>query len=491
MTRSLRYLLRILFVPYQRVLVLTHNFVFYGISFFYFVLALSLCQFRLVFADPLLLQIYESRYSSLTGIFHYLPGKYEVFLVSCVFVPIWLIHFLYSANLNTFFEDKTLEERQTELDQMPQPVDLSQSGQTHLEARFSVGEFKRTGFRKKVVLVSTWQTLSYSKKILRNIIIFIPILVLMAVNFGAQYTTALLIGQANFNLFNVTVNVFVVYLLVFHVSVFMPLMFVRCKVLLRGDYLWNPTCNFIIENSPELDMETLRVAIDNYDERYLDALAKGEDPSRVKSAFDIEDGRVFWKKSKLGDFAKVVDKNFETISEKKQAPEERGIRKDSRVSGYEVRYTTFDDKVSEMDDLRTEDEFSHIESIDTDLTPETSRTRSSKGAKQATRDPPQTEAQNSQKRDIPQEKNQEEAEPKVDKGQTSSEDFERVSPGESEQERAKDEKKGPKEKNNEKLPPKSQPEQVDSINGSGSESEDDDKKLFKLGARSTITEFKK
>lgn len=491
MTRSLRYLLRILFVPYQRVHVLSHNLVLYGVSFFYFVLALSLCQFRLVFADPLLLRIYESRYSELTGIFHYLPGKYEVFLVSSVFVPIWLIHFLYSANLNIFFEDKTLEERQVELDRQAPPADSSESGPSQMNARFSADEFRLSGYRKKVMLVSSWRTLTYSKKILRNIIIFVPVLVLVAVNLGAQYTTAILIDQKNFNLFNVTVNVFVMYLLVFHVSVFMPLMFVRCKVLLRGDYLWNPDCNFIVENTPDLDLETLHEAIQNYDVAYLEAVTKGEDPARSKAGFDVEEGRVYWKKSKLGDFSKVVDKNFETIREKKQDADEIAIRKGSRVSVLEVKYTTFDDKASETDDLQTEGDLSHTDSVGTDMTPRTNETQSTSRRKQRAEGRSESKTQQSERGDREKGKQENKTKLRAEQEQISSEEFERVSPGGSDKEQGRGLEMGPKEKNVKTSGVGGQPEQVDSFNGSGSESEDDDKKLFRLGARSTITEFKK
>ena len=242
-TRSLKYFLRILFVPYKRMGLLKHNIMFYGVSLFFFVLALALCQFRLAFMDPKLLEIYESKYSNLTGTYHYLPGKFEVLLVGFVFVPIWVIHFIFATNLNIFYEEEKepIENQQI----VKKKLDKNENA----NPRFSQPIPKlseKLDYRKKVILVSTWDTLSYPKKILRGLIVLIPIFVLLLTNTGAQYMIASLANQGNFNLFNIAVNLIILYFLVFHFTVFIPLMFLRAKVLIEGDYLWSSVCNFVI-----------------------------------------------------------------------------------------------------------------------------------------------------------------------------------------------------------------------------------------------------
>ena len=311
---------------------LRHNLLFYGISMFYFVLALTLCEFRLVFVDPVLLDLYESKYSDLTGTYHYLPGKFEVFLVGAVFVPIWLFHFLYSMNLNNFFEEN-LNVENDENDLKPQ-----------LDPRLS-------GYRKKVVVVRTWTTLSYSKKILRNLIIFLPLFFLIVINISIQYLIAFIVNQKNFNLFNIAVNLGVMYFLIFHCAVFMPLMFKRTKTLLVGDYLWNPSCNFEIEYTVDLDMEELKTAVDTYDEKYLLQLQKGEDPNHPKEILDIENGGIHWKKNKIGNFTKIIDKNYLSDSENIEDDiDPRGGRSSRYESPFDVKYTTYEEDKSNLSD---------------------------------------------------------------------------------------------------------------------------------------------
>lgn len=322
-------------------------FAFYLVALFFFVISLTLCQFRLIFVDPQLLRIYEVKYSQLTGLLHYLPGKYEVFLVGLVFVPIWAIHFLFSTNLNVFFEDRTLEEKEEE--ENAELTDRKSSVQvdTNFEPKSSgVQESysKVSGYRKKVILLNTWSTLPFSKKVVRQVIVWFPILVLLAINLTVQYTVAIAVDQVNFNLLNVGGNLLMMYFMVFHFAVFMPLMFLRSNSLLKGDYLWNPFCNFIVENNPRLDISGLQGAIDDYDEHYLTLLANGQDPNEKRENFDIENGKMFWKKSKLGDLVQKKDENYFSVSDDEDIIDPNRAPSKSKISPFTVKYTTFDPK---------------------------------------------------------------------------------------------------------------------------------------------------
>jgi hypothetical protein len=300
-----------------------------------------------VFVDPLLVNLYENKYSDLTGTFHYLPGKFEVCLVGFIFIPIWIIHFLFSTNLNIFIEEGNIEEEVE--DQISDINPNKSSSKLSYNHRFSEAlEQEAISFPKKVIIVSDWSQLSLSKKFVRILIIFLPVLILFGINFTCQYIIGIAIDQKNFNLYNIIANLFVMYLFVFHYVVFMPLMFIRSKVLLEGDYLWSPSCNFVIKNSPSLDLKALNKAIESYDKRYLELLSKGEDPNQPKSSFNIENGKMFWTKSKLGEFSKIVDKNCITETKQKENESIGSETKKSRVSNMRMRHSTFHDDLSQM-----------------------------------------------------------------------------------------------------------------------------------------------
>ena len=92
-------------------------------------------------------------------------------------------------------------------------------------------------------------------------------------------------------------------------------------------------------------MDDLKIAVYNYDVRYLSRLANGEDPEAPeKGMFDVEGGKMFWTKSKLGDFKKIGD----TDSASKKEGRELKIKNESvkRSSTFQVKYQTFDEEQS-------------------------------------------------------------------------------------------------------------------------------------------------
>ena len=362
--RSLRYFFRILFIAYQRIKVIKRTLILYAVALFFFIISVTLCQFRLIFLDPKLLKIYEKNYFNISGLMYYLPGKYEVFYVSFVFMPIWTVHFLFSMNLNLFLEDKTMEQKELE------ELDQSENRKNTIKLdddfnpKFSSSNFsKKEIFRKKVIIVNSWKELTFSQKSLRNVIVFIPIIVIISINLITQYSIAFFIGQKYFNLFNIAGNIFVMYILIFHFTVFMPLMLLRGKVLLEGDYLWSPSCNFIVQNSTKLDRKGLKNATDNYDEKYLTLVAHGFDPTEDKNNFDVENGKMYWKKSKLADFAKHKDQDYFSMSGEYDLDEginpNRPLSKSKNLSPFTVKYSTFDQnnvnfpEIDQNSDLRS------------------------------------------------------------------------------------------------------------------------------------------
>lgn len=287
------------------------------------------------------------KYSLLTGAYHYLPGKFEMFLVGLVFVPVWVIHFIYSTNLNELTEVKTLaqkdEEEETGLRRNSKEfTDRAKNSFTiHLEQ-----EDQPFFMRKRVVIERTWSQISYSKKILRNVIIFVPMLIFIFINTFLQYLVAGLVDQGNFNLLNVSANIFTVYLLIFHFTVFVPLMFYRSKIIIKGDYLWNPAYTIIIEYKPDLDMEEIELAIKQYNQAYLENLAKGEDLDNPNDGFEVDNRNKFWNKSKLADLANQDrdDVYLSGYSPKKSFRDEDN----NRGNAFKVKYTTFDEKGGEL-----------------------------------------------------------------------------------------------------------------------------------------------
>ena len=345
--------MRILFIAYQRILILNHTMTLYFISFFFFLISICFSHFRLIFMDPKLMEIYEQKYTMLTGLYHYLPGKYEVFLICLIFTPIWAIQFLFSTNLNSFCEDQTLEEKMLEENSQTaskfDTVPLNDFDIT-LTDNQTTSDPKAPSYRKSVVVLKKWNTLTGKQKFMRYFIILAPIIVLWTVNLTIQYSVAFFIKQTNFNFYNVVGNMVAVYLLVFHFSVFMPLMFKRSDCLLEGDYLWNPTCNFIIKYAPNLDMNSLKKAEDEYDQKYLTRLMEGKDPNEEDSEQDIENGQNFWRKSKLADFANQKPNEYGSISDgEDNMNPNRDIRSQS-ISPFTVKYTTFDANNHEFPD---------------------------------------------------------------------------------------------------------------------------------------------
>ena len=238
---------------------------------------------------------------------------------------------------------------------------------TNFDAKFSdLGQSNVVSFRKKVILVSDWKNLTFCQKFLRNFIIFFPIIFIIGINMATQLIVAYYFNQKNFNLLNIAGNLFVVYLLMFHFTVFMPLMFLRGKVLLDGDYLWSPACNFIVKNSPKVDKEGLKKATEDYDEKYLTLLAHGYDPIEYHSNFNIEDGKMFWKKSKLADFAKKKDPDFPSDSDDddKYMNPNRGLSKSKSFSPFTVKYSTFENQKQEFN---VDDHMSDIKSRKSDF----------------------------------------------------------------------------------------------------------------------------
>lgn len=347
--------MRILFIAYQRIRILKNTLIFYGIAFFFFSIGLCVCQFRLIFVDPKVLKIYEKSYSELTGLFHYLPGKFEVFFLSLIFVPIWIIHFLFSSNLNSFFEDKTMEQKEEE-----EQAALTKQRENNFDIKFDKKDNqnpKSPMFRKNVIVTKLWKDLTKKEKILRTSIIFVPILLISGVNLGTQYFIAFMFEQGNFNLFNIMGNLVAMYFVTFHLAVFVPLMMMRAKVLMAGDYLWSPACNFIVDYHKDLDLEKLKDAQNEYDEKYLTLVAHGHDPNTNFSNFDIENGNMYWKKSKLGDFAKNGQDNYFSVSgdDAEEMDPNRTTTKSKTISPFKIKYTTFDannESFPDKDDLK-------------------------------------------------------------------------------------------------------------------------------------------
>ena len=271
-------------------------------------------------------------------------------------------------NLNLFLEDLTMEQKEMEENEVSEIKKNSINMDNDFDAKFSdLGHSNVISFRKKVILVNFWKHLSCCQKFLRYIIIFLPIIFIIAANMAIQYSIAFYFNQKNFNLFNIAGNLFCVYLLVFHFSVFMPLMFLRAKVLLDGDYLWNPSCNFIVKNGPKIDKEGLKKATNEYDEKYLTLLAHGYDPIEYHSNFNIENGKMFWKKSKLADFAKKKDTDFPSDSDSNEdfVNPNRGLSKSKTRSPFTIKYSTFEKQNQEFG---ADDHMSDIKSRKSDFT---------------------------------------------------------------------------------------------------------------------------
>jgi hypothetical protein len=325
----------------------------YFVSFFFFILSIVISHFRLIFIDSRLIEIYEKKYTMLTGLYHYLPGKYEVFLTSLIFIPVWAIQFLFSTNLNSFCEDQTLEEKILEESlnsNRELTIQLDDSLDHQLTSNLTKSGLKAPSYRKNVVILKSWKQLKGKEKFYRYIIILLPPLIYWSVNLTIQYTVAYFTKQVNFNFYNVVGNLLTVYLLVFHVSVFMPLMFMRSGCLLTGDYLWNPSCNFIIKYSEKIDMESLSKAKENYDQTYLTRVAEGEDPNREDSQEDIESGNKFWRQSKLADFANNKPQDYGSISDGDDNTDPNRGSKNKNISPFTVKYTTFDANQHEFPD---------------------------------------------------------------------------------------------------------------------------------------------
>lgn len=182
----------------------------------------------------------------------------------------------------------------------------------------------------------------------------VPILTIIVIHQVLMYLIAIQFDQTNYNFYNICGNIFIIYVILMHVVVLMPLFFLRNKCYIKGDYLWSPTCTFVIPFSKTLDINGLNKAIKEYNKEYLQKLVDGEDPNETRDLFlggdDDHDDEIFWKKSKLGDFSRTFanahqDSNNMNTNDNK----EKGLNAKT------VKYRTFDEhndlESNEFDDL--------------------------------------------------------------------------------------------------------------------------------------------
>lgn len=341
-------------MPHQRTQVLKYSITFYFIAIFWVFLAILICQFRLYFCDDQLIKVFEQEYSKLTGIFHYLPGKFEIFLVSFIFGPVWIFNFIYSSNLNNFFEFTTMKQ------QKESPVMISnrqflkndniENGRHTIDLYPIIEEDDLQ--QKKIIIEQLWENLPKKKKWQRLSILLIPIVILLVIHQVLMYVVAVQLNQTNYNLYNICVNIMVVYIILLHMTVLAPLFFLRNKCYIKGDYLWSPVCTFVIPFSKTLDINGLNKAIKDYDKSYLQKLANGEDPNDLRESFQIENGELFWKKSKLGAFSKNYSQSNQDFDDMNQ-------QSSRKLTSKTVRYTTFE----EPNDFQLE-EFENFSDID-------------------------------------------------------------------------------------------------------------------------------
>ena len=339
--RPFKYFLRILFTQNDRLKVMKYQLVWYGLAICLLLLSIALCQFRLTFVDPKLLHLFTDKYSSVTGVYHFLPGKFEVFYVSLVFVPIWIVFFLFSANLNPIEETTKNSDRETNVSDINNNI--------HMNTKI----FEEV-VRKRIVIEFTSDNLSAKRKIARVLVFCMPPLVLVILNVLLQFLVARAIGQTNFNLINIGVDVLVVYLLVFHWALLTPLILMRSELLLEGDYLWNPKHTYIIKYSTNLDMNRVKKAIDNYSEEYIRELAYPQSKEDIENQlmdlnlFILASPKNNSQKMKL---SSLTDKTRSNNFSNKETDNEQN--KYVRNNSIMVKYTTFDRENPDMGTQQT------------------------------------------------------------------------------------------------------------------------------------------
>ena len=403
----MRYFFRILFVPYQRFKMVHRNIIFYVVALFWTILALCICQFRIYFMDDALTEIYEKKYQGVSGIFHFFPGKFEIFLVSLFLVPIWIIHFLFGGNLNDFCETQSLDEQESEefsetrlSDEENPQLSLEehnsrqsdtrrQSGRTRTNSNLNkanlpkdilVETYDKTqqsdSFKKKIVIVRSWEQLSYAKKIYRVSILFGPLFLIFIINLAIQYTVAYMVSQTNFNLANVAGDIIAFYLYVLHFTIIVPQIFWKSNCLLEGDYLWNPGCTVVIRYHEGLDVQELNQAIQSYDLNYLRHVSDTYTSGFQTADFELRRDGTGWKRFRTGeqtaDFSqgyfddayghsRIEEDSRDYYDDDDETNQHRGMKST-------VKYTTYEAKRS----VRSMSQ--HVDPISEDMSVETQQT---------------------------------------------------------------------------------------------------------------------
>jgi hypothetical protein len=266
-------------------------------------------------------------------------------------------------------------------------------------------------------------------------------------------------------------------------------MFKRTKVLIEGDYLWSPSCTFVIKTSPSLDLEALKVAVDEYDIHYLQKLSEGKDPDKDDIGFNITNDQIAWKKNDK-DITKIVDKEYNTEA-RSNTSKANTNKSTKRLSALKMKHSTFHEDLHSNDVKSTSMHLTDTDSIKTDNSKWTAKSKLSeeksniKKKKIVTSENPMNTnafSEDDKKISDPQKKNQ-----------SSSEDFERISS----QEQSKDgsnSKENKLEKDNEKKKIEAESKNVviiESEDEHDSISDFDEEEFLRRHSTRRITEYNK